>query len=1441
MSKSYATRALLSVVAIAIMVLCPLSSSALVISPGASKMAAKTTVEPTFAMADLPVDNAPGSSRALRGPLGSSAYFDATGYSNGRKLLRDTNNVLHAIFSNGNGIVYTNSTDSGVSWFSPLTISNLTPDAKHPAMAIAGNHMYVVWEDGPNISFRRSPDLGSSWIPSLSKAPIVLISNATNRPKTPVVAASNLNVVIAWSSFDAGTGSYEIKNVRSGNNGSTFSGMASLTNLGKGALYPSLSANDTNYYLVYYSDNPGVREVYFRSSANSGGTWTPAVAVSKTTTDSVNPSIVSNGTKLYLVWVEITTGNPEILFKKSTDGGTTWDINAQLISSNPSFSVGPMVALVPNGDIFVVWFDNQRSPHNDTFLRRFNTTSQSWDPTFQATDLDEGYSQPAVNPFAANGKIEWIFTNGRQPTFSIYYYYHLTAVNAQPTLTWTGETNYESSGLFPESGHTTADVYTFRINYSDADNNEPLGGVRVLVDYNQDGRFDWYDNNENYPMLENDPWDDDYRDGNFYSWAMKFPGLGNNYKYRFYAFDSNLNLATGVGMNARNFPKIAVVDHEPRLLWTNEKGYSSDGVEPNSGTSSTNFTWHVSYMQQDNNSPAQGYPKVLIDINHDDYFDLTEYFNMTEVDTEDKAVDDGKFYTYSTTLPDVSTYTYRFVARDSWNIPNAQTDKPSKTMSGPTITIINTAPIVTFPTGFTKGLDKSSGSTSGVFTFKIIYTDNENNTPEKGYPKVWIDKDLDGIFAESEKILMVSENTSNKNYASGVVYMYQTQFSTVGTYKYRFEARDIYDQQAVGSNVGSMTGPDITKANDAPSLTYPLTEGFSKDGVNPDQGRDTTLFTYQVLYIDINNDQPLSGYPQVWVDKDLDQKKDAEELFTMSALDPLNTNYATGVIYTYSTKLSKIGRFTYSFDAWDGSDGRATGLATKAAGGPNVDPKYNNPPVLDWAGEAGFTIDGVDPDSGANTQTFTYKVKYIDYDNDTPAENFPKIFLDITGDGGYNDSNERQVLWEEDKNVTDHTKGKVYIYVTDLSTSFTMMGTSYSYKFVAQDSQGADAILGKPILKTFGPSITSGNSMPELSWVDDTSNYVNDGVNPENGNTTTKFYYRVLYTDPDNDPPILNSPKVFIDNDILGRTMVKEKSSDDNYVVGVIYVYNTTLNLGSHRYRFLAFDQYNTKASAADPPMQTTDGPVVEINNPPVLTWTTDGKYKAGVSKASPTIGTKSVFKVVYSDPEGDKPAPGYPRLLIDLNDDGQFTGVLENIEMVQDSGSDYKSGVTYYMELTLGKGKHVYKFEARDVKGNVATGDPTNIQTSGVNVKAASSSASPGMLIYVVFIVIIVVAAVVAFLVGRKMGGAKTTKKPEAPAEPAQPSVAPETAAQPGYQYPPEAYQGQQYQAPAPVPEPQPSASAPVSAPAPEKPPEAPKPIKPPEHPPKPAAPPKA
>jgi len=123
----------------------------------------------------------------------------------------------------------------------------------------------------------------------------------------------------------------------------------------------------------------------------------------------------------------------------------------------------------------------------------------------------------------------------------------------------------------------------------------------------------------------------------------------------------------------------------------------------------------------------------------------------------------------------------------------------------------------------------------------------------------------------------------------------------------------------------------------------------------------------------------------------------------------------------------------------------------------NISLKGTTAPILSFTFEPGYFFDGVEPDTGNKSTIFEYRIKYIDYDNDPPASGHPKLWLDINGDGDYDDviggfAEGNFTMNEVNSLDSTYTDGKLYFYNTTLPSS-----ENITYKFEAFDETGRNA------------------------------------------------------------------------------------------------------------------------------------------------------------------------------------------------------------------------------------------------------------------------------------------------------------------------------------------------------------------------------------------------
>ncbi|MHC4649117.1 MAG: hypothetical protein ACYTBJ_27005, partial [Planctomycetota bacterium] len=163
--------------------------------------------------------------------------------------------------------------------------------------------------------------------------------------------------------------------------------------------------------------------------------------------------------------------------------------------------------------------------------------------------------------------------------------------NNTPALTWTGETNYSSDGVNPDSASGESS-FEFRVTYSDADDDAPTS-IQLWIDEDDSSS---YESDEKYDMSAAN-YDTVYTDGRIYTKTLTLSFAGDtNLNYRFYASDGTVD-ATG---DPTSDSTVTVTNNAPDLDWTGEANYTSDGVDPNYNTSGSNFEFRVDYTDVDN-------------------------------------------------------------------------------------------------------------------------------------------------------------------------------------------------------------------------------------------------------------------------------------------------------------------------------------------------------------------------------------------------------------------------------------------------------------------------------------------------------------------------------------------------------------------------------------------------------------------------------------------------------------------------------------------------------------------------------------------------------------------------------------------------------------------------------------------------------------------------
>lgn len=290
--------------------------------------------------------------------------------------------VCLGVGSNGShGLFITWSDDDGDSWQDAVSITyNETPGSLDDKewLAIDNNplsphyhHMYAAWSDpyGLGVLFSRSIDGGLTWSPYLDIHP-----GASTEYAYPVVAPDGdlyLFYMHGWGYCADGW----IRYVRSSDGGQTFSAPQAVVETHQ----PCSPIHGVSGYDQWR---------FFSIIA--------AIA------DPNDPD------SLWVAWTDdynISNGQTDVLYVRTTDGGGTWSAADRLSHDTPGTGrdhITPVLAISADSRLHAFWLDRRDDPANHLFHGYHSSTTDgglTWEPdsrvSDEAFDLNTGFPPPS--------------------------------------------------------------------------------------------------------------------------------------------------------------------------------------------------------------------------------------------------------------------------------------------------------------------------------------------------------------------------------------------------------------------------------------------------------------------------------------------------------------------------------------------------------------------------------------------------------------------------------------------------------------------------------------------------------------------------------------------------------------------------------------------------------------------------------------------------------------------------------------------------------------------------------------------------------------------------------------------------------------------------------------------------------------------------------------
>ena len=254
--------------------------------------------------------------------------------------------VWHDLTPGNFDVFYKRSTNGGATFTEPIkNLSSNTGNSFNSAIAASGNNVHVVWQDDTNpsgigdIFYRRSTDSGAIF-PNIIKN----LSSNFSVSEAPAIAALGNNVHVVWDDFTPGN--LDILYRRSLDGGNTFPNVIKNLSGNVGdSQRPSVAVSGSIVHIAWDDDTPGITDIFYKRSTDGGATFVePTKNLSSNAGDSARAIIALSGNNVYVVWDDFTSGNFDILYRTSSDNGSTFPSMLTNLSANAGSSFSPAIA-----------------------------------------------------------------------------------------------------------------------------------------------------------------------------------------------------------------------------------------------------------------------------------------------------------------------------------------------------------------------------------------------------------------------------------------------------------------------------------------------------------------------------------------------------------------------------------------------------------------------------------------------------------------------------------------------------------------------------------------------------------------------------------------------------------------------------------------------------------------------------------------------------------------------------------------------------------------------------------------------------------------------------------------------------------------------------------------------------------------------------------------
>lgn len=150
-----------------------------------------------------------------------------------------------------------------------------------------------------------------------------------------------------------------------------------MTNAFGDARFIKIEASEGTIHLVRQDNEDGSDRIYYMRSLDNGMTWGNTSLLSLDVESAHESSMAVHGSSVHVVWSFDKNNNLDLHYRRSTDGGTTWDEIEELVEGPDQYGGGNVA--VHESNVHVTWITDKHASDNfEVYYKRSTDNGENW-------------------------------------------------------------------------------------------------------------------------------------------------------------------------------------------------------------------------------------------------------------------------------------------------------------------------------------------------------------------------------------------------------------------------------------------------------------------------------------------------------------------------------------------------------------------------------------------------------------------------------------------------------------------------------------------------------------------------------------------------------------------------------------------------------------------------------------------------------------------------------------------------------------------------------------------------------------------------------------------------------------------------------------------------------------------------------------------------------